>query len=262
MLVKTELISKIKDYFELNIYETKVWLALLSRGIASAGEIAEMSRVPRSRTYDVLESLEKKGFAIVKIGKPVKYIGVKPKIILEKLKNNVRKDAEERIVSLSNIRSTEEFETLEQIYKGGISPIKREDISAALKGRSTISNHLREILENAKKEVIICTSADEMKAKLKLFKQTIDLLKKNGIKVSVALSGDKIVIKKLSEILNVKINNIEIDAKFFIVDKTEILFYISKSNDAEDMAIWLNSEFFSNAFTSLFEKAVNGGNGK
>ena len=27
------------------------------------GEIAEISRVPRSRTYDVLEGLEKKGFA-------------------------------------------------------------------------------------------------------------------------------------------------------------------------------------------------------
>ena len=85
MLLKQELINKLKDYFDLNVYETKVWLALLGKGVASAGEIAEDSRVPRSRTYDVLESLEKKGFAIVKLGKPVKYIGVKPKIILEKL---------------------------------------------------------------------------------------------------------------------------------------------------------------------------------
>src|SRR3990167_760950 len=103
MLVKTELISRIKDYFDLNIYETKVWLALLGKGIASAGQVAELSRVPRSRTYDVLESLEKKGFAIVKLGKPVKYIGVKPNIVLEKLKNNVRKYADDRIVTLSNL---------------------------------------------------------------------------------------------------------------------------------------------------------------
>ena len=63
MLVKQDLINKIKDYFDLNIYETKVWIALLGKGIASAGEIAEISGVPRSRTYDVLESLEKQGFA-------------------------------------------------------------------------------------------------------------------------------------------------------------------------------------------------------
>src|SRR3990170_4072988 len=105
MLVKQELVNRIKDYFDLNIYETKVWLALLGKGIASAGQIAEMSRVPRSRTYDVLE----------KLGKPVKYLGVKPHVILEKLKNNVRQDADERIVTLSNIRSTEEFVKLEEM---------------------------------------------------------------------------------------------------------------------------------------------------
>ena len=72
MMIKQDLVKRIKEYFSLNIYETKVWIALLSKGIASAGEIAVISGVPRSRTYDVLESLEKRGFAIVKIGKPVK----------------------------------------------------------------------------------------------------------------------------------------------------------------------------------------------
>ena len=66
MIIKPELVRRIKEYFNLNIYETKVWLALLSKGVASAGEVAEISGVPRSRTYDVLESLEKRGFAITK----------------------------------------------------------------------------------------------------------------------------------------------------------------------------------------------------
>ena len=262
MLVKTELVSKIKDYFDLNIYETKVCLALLGKGIASAGEVAEISRVPRSRTYDVLESLEKKGFAIVKLGKPVKYIGVKPKLILEKLKNNVRSDAEERIVTLSNVMSTSEYEQLEQLYKGGTDPIKREDISLALKGKSHITNHLREILQNATKEVIICLNAEEMKSKMKLFEQTFETLKKANIKIKVALSGDDILIKKISDALGVKISKIDIDTKFFIVDRREILFYVLKENkeiNDEDMAIWLNSEFFADAFTSLFEKAMKGG---
>jgi len=110
MLVKTEMLSRIKDSFNLNLYETKVWLALLGKGVASAGQIAEISRVPRSRTYDVLESLEKKGFAIIKLGKPVKYIGVKPHLIVEKLKNNVKRAAEDRILSLGKVKSTEEYQ--------------------------------------------------------------------------------------------------------------------------------------------------------
>lgn len=256
MLVKQELVSKIKDYFDLNIYETKVWLALLGKGVASAGEVAELSNVPRSRTYDVLESLEKKGFAIVKLGKPVKYLGVKPHIIVEKLKNNVKKDADERVDSLSRIKETDEYAKLEALYKGGIEPQRREDLSAALKGKSSISNHLREILANAKKEVLICTSADEARAKLKLFSQTFELLKRANIKVTMALSGDEKLVDKLSETLGIKIKKVDLDAKFFIVDRKEILFYLSNEKNDEDIAVWLNSDFFTQAFSTLFEKAL------
>ncbi len=259
MLVKQELITKIRDYFDLNIYETKVWLALLVKGVASAGQIAQLSRVPRSRTYDVLESLEKKGFAIVKLGKPVKYLGIKPNAILEKLKNNVRSEAEEKIVTLSNIKNTDEFSKLESLYKQGIAPIKKEDFSASIKGRANITNYLREIIQNAEREVIICTNSKDVISKIKLFQQTLDELSKSNVKVRIALSGDEKLIKKISEILKIKISKTEIEAKFFIIDRKEILFYISKDIRDEvhdDIAVWINSEFFSQAFASLFDKAV------
>jgi sugar-specific transcriptional regulator TrmB len=256
MLVKQELVNKIKDYFDLNVYETKVWLALLGKGIASAGEVADISGVPRSRTYDVLEGLEKRGFALVKLGKPVKYLGVKPEVILEKLKNNVRKDAEERSEILAKIKDTDEFTQLQELYTGGISPVKREDISLALKGRSNISNQLREILRNAKSEVIVCTNAEDIYSKLKLFEQTFELLTKANIKIKIALCGEESLIKKISEALKLKIKKIEIDSKFFIVDKQEILFYLTKNQTEQDIAIWLNSEFFAGAFAGLFENAL------
>ena len=260
MLVKQELINKIRDYFDLNMYETKVWLALLLKGVASAGQIAQLSRVPRSRTYDVLEGREKKGFVIMKLGKPVKYIGVKPHAILEKLKNNVRSEAEEKIVVLSNIKNTDEFSKLDALYKQGIIPVKKEDFSASIKGRANITNYLREILQNAEKEVIICTNSKDISSKIKLFQQTLDELLKANIKVRIALSGDEDLIKKISETLKIKISKIEIDAKFFIIDRREILFYISKEIKDEvhdDVAVWISSEFFSLSFATLFDKAVD-----
>jgi sugar-specific transcriptional regulator TrmB len=256
MIVKQEIVNKVKDYFDLNIYETKVWLALIGKGIASAGEIAEISGVPRSRTYDVLESLDKRGFAIVKLGKPVKYIGVKPKVILEKLKNNVHEEARDKIVELSKVKETDEFAQLEELYTLGINPVKREDISASIKGKSNISNYLREVILNAAKEVIICTNAEEFLSKEKIFQQTFSALKKENVKIKIALSGDEKLVKKASDVFGIKIKKISIDTKFFIVDRKEILFYISKDAGNEDVAIWLNSEFFAEAFASLFEKAV------
>jgi len=257
MLVKQELISKIKDYFNLNIYETKIWLALLGKGIASAGEVASISRVPRSRAYDVLESLEKKGFAIPKLGKPVKYIGIKPRIILEKLKNNVRKDAEEKILSLLKIKKTEEFAKLEELYKDSTTFINRNNISAALKGKTNVSNYLKEMMKKTEKEIIIYTDVEDIKLKFRIFQQTFENFKKADIKIKLALSGDINLIKQMSEKFKIKIKNAEINAKFFIIDRKEILFYLSKSDSQEDNVIWINSAFFAEAFATLFEKALN-----
>ncbi|MFW5847220.1 MAG: TrmB family transcriptional regulator [Nanoarchaeota archaeon] len=256
MLVQKELIERVKDYFNLNIYETKVWLALLSKGVASAGEVATISGVPRSRTYDVLESLEKRGFAIIKLGKPVKYLGLKPETIIEKMKRNEMKEAQDRIERLSKIRETEEFHKLDELYKGGVEPVKREDVSASLRGKSNISHYLREILQNAKKEVIICTHVEDITRRISLFKETIQRLQSSGVKVILALNGDGEMIKRIEEKIGVKSKKSDIQAKFFIVDRKEILFYLSKNQDNEDIAIWLNSDFFTNAFVKMFEKAV------
>jgi hypothetical protein len=61
----------------------KVWAALLSRGTSTAGELSNISDVPRSRTYDILESLEKKGFIVMKLGKPIKFVALKPEEVVE-----------------------------------------------------------------------------------------------------------------------------------------------------------------------------------
>lgn len=253
MLVKDELINKIKDYFELNIYETKVWLALLGKGSASAGEIATISGVPRSRTYDVLESLEKKGFALIKLGKPVKYLGVKPKIILEKLKNNVLSDADEKIKSLGGLKETDEFQQLEELYNIGINPVRREDLSASIKGRSLITNHLKEIIDSATDEVIVCASAEEMKLKEKLFEETFKELKRRGITVRAALSGDCKLVNSLQKSFGIEVKCIDVKAKFFIVDRKEVLFYLNPESNRDEQAIWINSEFFSTGFAGLFD---------
>jgi HTH-type transcriptional regulator, sugar sensing transcriptional regulator len=255
MILNQELISRIKDHFDLNIYETKVWLALLSKGIASAGDIAKISRVPRSRTYDVLENLEKKGFAIEKLGKPIMYMGVKPKGILERLKTNVKKDAEERLNFLTNIRETEEFLALEEMYKNSEEPVKKEELPLSLKGKEAVSGYIKELIGKAKKELIICNDAENVKSKVKVFKKTIDLLKKSNIAVKIALFGNNEIIDELSEIFGLKIKKVDANAKFFIVDKSEVLFYLSKEQEEEN-AILITSEFFTRAFSDIFELSL------
>ncbi len=256
MIIKPELVKKIKEHFSLNIYETKVWLALLSKGIASAGEVAELSGVPRSRTYDVLESLEKEGFAIAKLGKPVKYIAVKPTVVVEKLKTNTLKKANEGVKMLSNLKETKEYSELEELYKTRIEPLKHESLSSAIRGKTNVFNHLKDLLENSKKEVIICTSTDEINEKSRIFSSLLNNLNKKKINLKIALFGEEQEIKKINSKFKINAQKLNINSRFFVIDKEQVLFMLSQnSKEEEELGIWINSGFFVSSLSYLFEQA-------
>lgn len=261
MIFKPELVKKVKDYFSLNIYETKVWLALISKGVASAGEIAEMSEVPRSRTYDVLESLEKQGFAIAKIGKPVKYMAVKPTLVVEKLKNKMMNDAKEKVDQLCNLKSTQEYAELETLHKDGVAPINQNEMSGSVRGKTNIFSHVREILENAEKSIVICTSAVDLENKSRIFLPLIERLKKANVNLKIALAGDENDFKRVTRKFDIKAKHLEMKARFFIADDSQVLFMLSKhsnnsmENEEEEIGIWLNSEFFATSLSTMFDMA-------
>jgi sugar-specific transcriptional regulator TrmB len=257
MIAKPELIKKLKGYFDLNIYETKVWLALLSKGVSSAGEIAELSSVPRSRTYDVLESLEKRGFVIQKLGKPVKYIAVKPEVVIEKLKNNTTKEAEEKIQTLSTLKDTAEYKELKQLHNTGVEPIKNHELSTSIKGRSNLYLQMKSIMEGATKTIHLTSSLFELTKKQKMFKETFCKLNKRGVEIKIMVGDEETEAKKLSKKLGVPVKSRPINARFVIVDRTELIFTIKPTNVHEDFdyGVWINSPFFTSSLAYMFESA-------
>jgi len=257
MIIKSELIEKLKGYFNLNIYETKVWLALLSKGISSAGEIAEISEVPRSRTYDVLESLEKRGFVIQKLGKPVKYLAVKPEIVIEKLKNNIVKNSEDKIKTLSNLKDTNEYKELKELHKIGIEPIKNHELSTSIKGRSNLYLQIRNVMESAEKSVYLASSGYELNSKSKMFKDVFDRLKKRRVDIKIIVSDEREEAEKLSKKFGVVVKSKPIVARFIIADKTELIFTIKPTNVHEDFdyGVWINSPYFVSSLSYMFELA-------
>jgi HTH-type transcriptional regulator, sugar sensing transcriptional regulator len=256
-IIKTELIKKTKDYFDLNIYETKVWLALLTKGISSAGEIAEMSGVPRSRTYDVLEGLEKRGFAIEKIGKPVKYIAVKPEIIIEKLKNNTMKYAEEKVQVLEKLRDSPEYEEIQSLHNSGLEPLKNQNVSSSIKGRSNLYGQMRDIMESAGDTIHMASSSFELNSKLRMFSEVFAKLKKRNVDVKIIIPEDEDEAKKLSKKFGVPIKSKKINGRFVVVDRKEIIFTIKPNTTHEDgdHAFWINSCYFTNSLAYMFELA-------
>jgi sugar-specific transcriptional regulator TrmB len=259
MIIKPELVKRIKEYFNLNIYETKVWLALLSKGIASAGEVAELSGVPRSRTYDVLESLEKRGFAITKIGKPVKYISVKPTEVIEKIKSKAMLEAQDKIKSLASLKDTQEYIELEQLHNSGKSPIKSSEIAGSIRGRPNILSRIRELLENAKKEAMICTSVLDFEDKSRVISAALEKLNKNNIKIKLSLSGDPEKIKRINIKYGLKAKAIDSNARVFVADKKEVLFMVTPETSEEEIGVWLDSPFFTESLSNIIDSSMRNG---
>ncbi|MBI2110494.1 TrmB family transcriptional regulator [Candidatus Woesearchaeota archaeon] len=257
MVVQEQFIKKLRSAFNLNIYEAKIWTALLSKGVATAGELSEISNVPRSRSYDVLESLEKRGFVVMKLGKPIKYIAVQPSETLKREKKAFLEKANEQISSLSEVETSPLFKELDLLFKNGINHIDPTLISGAFKGRKNLYEHMNSMLEKAKKSVVIMTSAQGLTRKADSFSSILKRLAQKGVSIKIAApltkENEKQVaeLKKFSEVKNID----KIKGRFILVDSKEILFMINDDKEVHetyDIGIWATSPLFVNALESFF----------
>lgn len=258
MIVQEHFLKKLRSAFDLNIYEVKIWTALLSRGIASAGELSDISGVPRSRSYDILESLEKKGFIITKIGKPIKYIAVKPEEIVRRIKGSLVRDTETKLKVLEKVKQEDIFKDIELLFKQGIEHIDPSTLSGAIKGRNNIYSHLENMIGNAKKSIVIVTSPSGFLRKMNVLKSRLNKLSSKGVKIKIGTKLTDEVKEVMKELNGVQISDMNIDARFCIIDGKEIMFMISddKIHENYDSAVWVTTPFFATALENLFNSCL------
>lgn len=262
MIVRDEFLSRLRKIFDLNLYEVKVWTALLSRGTSTAGELSNISDVPRSRTYDILESLEKKGFIVMKLGKPIKFVALKPDEVVERVKKNLVKYATERTKRLETLKGDEVLEELNGLFTKGVKFVEPSDLSGSLKGRQNIYNHLDMMIRDAEKSITIVTTAEGLNRKLEALLPSLEKCRKRGVKIRIAAPINNNNIKIARDIKKVAdVRNLEnMKARFVIIDANQIMFMLlddEKFHPNYDIGIWINTEFFASALEQMFELAWN-----
>jgi len=257
MIVKKDFLIKLKD-FGLNSYESKLWTALLSRGISTAGELSDIANVPRSRSYDVLESLEKKGFIIMKVGKPIKYIAIQPEEVVERIKKKIDEDTVYKRKLLDTMKSAGVLNELNLLFKNGIKMVEPNDLSGSLKGRQNSYNHLELLMKEAKDNIILMTTLEGLERKHKSFKKTFKKLKDKGVKIRIAapisFNSQKIAeeLSKTAELRNIN----HIQARFCVIDNKDFWFMALNDKDVHptyDLGIWIKTPFFASAMAKMFD---------
>ena len=255
MIVPKDFLNKLKD-FSLNSYESKLWVALLSRGVSTAGELSDISNVPRSRAYDVLESLEKKGFIMVKIGKPIKYLAVSPREVVERVKTKVTEDAEQKTKILDQLKESDVLGELNLLHTEGIKLVDPADKSGAFRGRNKIYEHLSTMIKNAQKNIVLMTTKKGLERKHDALLAPLKKAAQRGVSIKIAVpnNADKESVNQFSKIAEIR--NTKNDARFCIVDNKELLLVMTEDKKVHkdyDCGVWIDTSYFVDYFAKLFD---------
>ncbi len=248
MVVAQHVLDALKQ-IGLNLYERKLWVALLSRGTATAGELSSLAKVPHSRTYDVLESLAEKGFVVVQATKPLKYVAVAPTEALERAKKKLKNDLNIAVERINKFQSSSILKELNRTFKKGVDLVEPSELTGSLKGRHAMYQQLDTLFKEAKNNISILTTT---KGVLDLQNRHGDLLKKissRGVKIRIAAPQDKrtlTIVTKLKNFADVrKIDKRDIAGRFCVIDDNHLV--VALTNDdtvhpTQDVALWTQSE--------------------
>jgi sugar-specific transcriptional regulator TrmB len=228
MIVDKTVLNKVKA-IGLNSYEAKIWTALLSRGVSTAGEISDIANVPRSRSYDVLESLEKKGFIITKIGKPIQYIAVPPEEVLDRVKDDIREEAEEKVAVLEEFEASSMLDKLQRLHEEGIESVDPTEITGFLQGTDNIFDHIRMLVKEADDEVYLAPN-DEWNEWKDRLEDELATIKESNITLTVSsnTTGTRLVVIDGST------------SCFFITNET--------THESYETAVWVESPVLASTF--------------
>ncbi|MBI4362946.1 MAG: TrmB family transcriptional regulator [Euryarchaeota archaeon] len=138
----------------LNHYEIRTYLALLSsdRESLQASELSGASGVPMARIYDIMDSLEKKGFARIGLGRPTLYQALAPEEALENYRRKMEMEFDRR---LQDYDKTKGDLVKELRKKRGAHPVSKVKDAFSLQEGDDLSVSLERVFMRARKRVYL-----------------------------------------------------------------------------------------------------------
>src|SRR6478672_4820088 len=189
---------KAMESLGLTGYEIKVYLSLLETGSMTASDISKKSGVPYSKIYEVLNTLEDKGWLESDSSRPQKFFPKSPLTALEAMRLRIEngiKENENLIVS----------ELMPMYEKSGIK--ERPEIWV-VRGVYNIAAKVNEIIQTCRQELLIAIPhvAEDI---AKPIQPALRILHEKGIKITVLASEETNAetVRAISRIAKVRLKN-------------------------------------------------------
>ncbi len=249
-------VAKIRRLFGLNLYEAKVWLALLSQGKSTTGRLSEIANIPKSRSYDILASLEGAGFIVRDVGKPIAYRAIAPSELIEKLEEKAKEDLDIKLDKLSKLKGSSVLKDLQELYSRGIKYVKEEHVVTSYQGMNSAMFRIKKSIKEAKDEVLLVTTANALSSKLRALNRALKHAKSKGVAIHVMAPIENLTEEISSDIKQIgKFNKLNLDiGRFIIVDKNEVFVFTQNEKEthpSSEVVINIKGPYIAEKFKNI-----------
>lgn len=208
-------------------HETRAYITLVTYGALTASQISKNVAVPYSKIYDVLSSLEGKGWVETESSRPKRYYPKPPPEAMDTVRLRVEstmRDSEKQILS-----------ELQPLYEK--KEVRERPDIWIIRGEFNVLAKLQETVGRTKNELMIATPTVSS-ALTAMFTGILLHLKSAGIKTMIMTTKtvEKELLRKLSEVAEVRIRD-NMFGGGIISDEKEVLLILGEE-EKPVLAIW------------------------
>ncbi len=182
----------------LTQYEIKSYTALLARGPMQANQVSREAEVPYSKIYEVMGSLEKKGWVEVDHDRPSKYYPKSPSMAIETMKTKVESDLKRHEAQV--------VEELQPLYEQ--KETRERPNIWIVHGEFNILARIRQTLSGCEHELLIAVPSilDEV---VDLITPTLLTLRNQGVKITILTTKDVSpnVLNRLAKLTELRVRD-------------------------------------------------------
>ncbi len=255
MSMSTPLISekteKALKEIGLTEYECQAYLSLLHSGEETAETISQLSNIPYTRVYSVLESLEARGWVEHEGGRPRKYYPRSPIDALRSEQIYLEKKFEENQVQI--------LDELQSLYEK--KEIKEIPEIWIVRGEVNSFNKILDLLEKAKKEIMLAipTISEQLISTYPNFNEKmfsfLNKLMDSSVDVKVLTTKDML---SLLDKADYGVADIRVCDNMFgggvVIDGQETILFLDLAHPAgPDTAIWSDHETLTGIAKTYFQ---------
>jgi sugar-specific transcriptional regulator TrmB len=238
----------------LSEYEATTYVGLVGQGVSTAKETAAAADIPQSRVYDILDSLENKGFVKVQPGRPKKYGPVDPERALEQYRAYKRRQQEQRLETLRDLG--EQFIHSVSNDGRGQHGDQSPDISWSYPNRHFILEQCEELTEQSDEEILMVTTPESFERILTHHGPLLDHKRQSGMDIKALVANDRhidsTVRSRAADIMSIRRID-DINGRLYLYDYEDVLLAYHAQDEDGYVGVSTVSNHLYSTLARLFE---------